>query len=253
VGAEDRSAHAPQAGSRPGRKAWRIDSMRTLGYEGSRRKRKDPVYTERYSIPFLASVLISAAERRRPGLGPWSEKTKDEIRAVFQTELSQMRQQFFELFDDAAYWEKVERTLLDVCLPRYCALAEKQTNLERRDFGLWRGGDLVARGTYAAAGLLIGILMVRLPFIPIPQTWDLFAFLTMLAGPFIPDAQIWFYKRKHRRELEAIVADMRQAEEQLRLYQPLQEPRLRTAESSGGAVSENPGAIAQRGPTRTRG
>jgi hypothetical protein len=95
--------------------------------------------------------------------------------------------------------------------------------------------------------------MVKLPFIPIPQTWDLFAFLTMLAGPFIPDAQIWIYKRKHRRELEAIVADMRQAEEQLRLYQPLQEPRPRTAEPGSGVASENASPIAQRGPTRTRG
>jgi hypothetical protein len=207
------------------------------------------VYSERYSIPFLAGVLISAAERRRPGLGPWNEQAQSEIRALFQSELAQMKRQFFELFDDSAYWDKVERTLLDVCLPRYCALAQKQTELERRDFGLWRGGDLIARGAYAAAGLLIGIIMVKLPFIPIPQTWDLFAFVTMLAGPFVPDAQIWMYRRRHRKELEAIVADMKEAEEQLRLYQPLQEPQPRALE----ATPDNASAAAQRNPTRTRG
>jgi len=217
-----------------------------------RQRRESAVYTERYSIPFLASVLISAAERRRPGLGEWNEKAEGEIRSLFVAELTQMKGQFMELFDDAAYWERVEQTLLDVCLPRYFAVARKQTELERRDYGLWRGGDLVARGVYGAAGLLIGILMVKLPFIPIPQTWDLFAFLTMLAGPFVPDAQIWWYRRRHRKELEAIVADMRQAEEQLRLYQPLQEPRPHALESSD-ASPENATVPAPRSPTRTRG
>ncbi len=211
------------------------------------------MYTERFSIPFLAGILISAAERKRPGLGPWSEKAQDEIRTVFESELAQMKRQFFELFDDAAYWDKVERTLLDVCLPRYCALAQKQTELESRDYGLWRGGDLIARGAYAAAGLLIGIAMVKLPFIPIPQTWDLFAFITMLAGPFVPDVQIWMYKRKHRKRLEAILADMREAEEQLRLYQPLQEPRSGALQPSSSVASENASVPARRNPTRTGG
>ena len=207
------------------------------------------MYTERYSIPFLASILIAAAERRRPGLGPWDEKAEAEIRSLFQSELAQMKRQFMDLFDDAAYWERVERTLLDVCLPRYLPLAQKQTALERRDYGLWRGGDLIARGVYAGAGLLVGILMVKLPFIPVPQTWDLFAFLTMVAGPFVPDAQIWWFRRKHRKQLEAIVEDMEEAEHQLRLYQPLQEPRPRALEASGPSV-ESP---LPHSPTRTRG
>jgi hypothetical protein len=129
------------------------------------------------------------------------------------------------LFDDKLYWDKVERTLLEVSFPRYCALAQKQTELEGNDYRLWRGGDLLARGTYAGAGLLIGILMVKLPFIPIPQSWDLFAFLTMIGAPFIPELQIWMHKRRYRKGLEAIVADMREAEQQLRMYQPLQEPK----------------------------
>jgi hypothetical protein len=221
--------------------------------KGLERFRELFMYTERFSIPFLAGVLISAAERQRPGLGPWNEKAQEHIRSLFESELAQMKRQFFELFDDSAYWEKVERTLLDVCLPRYCALAQKQTELERRDYGLWRGGDLIARGAYAAAGLLVGIIMVKLPFIPIPQTWDLFAFVTMLAGPFVPDAQIWWYRRRHRKELEAIVADMQQAEEQLRLYQPLQEPRAHALEPGSGVAPESTSSDAQRNPTRTRG
>jgi hypothetical protein len=208
------------------------------------------VYSERYSIPFLAGALIAAAERRRPGLGAWDENAQQQIRALFESELAQMKAQFLELFDDRAYWSKVEKTLLEVCLPRYCAVAQKQTDLERRDYGLWRGGDLIARGAYAAVGLLVGLLMVKLPFIPIPQTWDLFAFLTMVAGPFVPDAEIWFYKRRHRKALEAIVADMGEAEEQMRLYQPMAEPQLRI---EGEVTSGDRSAAAERRPTRTGG
>lgn len=204
------------------------------------------MYTERYSLPFLAGVLISALERRRLGLGPWGEKARAELRALFDAELAAMRSHFFELFDDRAYWEKVERTLTEVCFTRYCAVAEKQTNLEARDYGLWRGGDLIARAVYAASGLIVGILMVRLPFVPIPQTWDLFALATMIGAPFLPDAQVWLHKRKYRKQLEAIVADMRQAEEQLRLYQSLNEP-AGTSPQAVSSVAEEP-AARQRAP-----
>lgn len=206
------------------------------------------MYTERYSLPFLAGILISALERRRLGLGPWGEKARTELRTVFDAELAAMKSHFFELFDDRAYWEKVERSLVEVCFPRYCAAAEKQTDLERRDYGLWRGGDLIARAVYAAGGLIVGILMVRLPFIPIPQTWDLFAFLTMIGAPFLPDAQVWFHKKKYRKQLEAIVADMREAEEQLRLYQPLNEPGSTALQQGVSPVTEGPASPTIQAP-----
>jgi hypothetical protein len=100
---------------------------------------------------------------------------------------------------------------------------------------------LIARGTYAGAGLIIGVLMVKLPFIPIPQTWDLFAFATMLGGPFIPDVQVWLHKRRYRKGLEAVVKDMKEAEDQLKLYQPLQEiagPRPAAVEPVDPGVAE---------------
>lgn len=212
------------------------------------------MYTERYSIPFLAGILISAAERRRPGLGAWTENVRAELRKVFETELADLRRRFLELFDDKPYWDKVERTLLEVCFPRYCALAQKQTELEQNDYGLWRGGDLVARGTYAAAGLLIGILMVKLPFIPIPQTWDLFAFLTMIGAPFIPELQIWMHKRRYRNGLQSIVVDMRDAEQQLRMYQPLQESKSAQAIGPVSASEESKAEPSSaRNPTTHRG
>jgi len=74
---------------------------------------------------------------------------KEELKKVFDAELGEMRRHFFELFDDKSYWERIEKALLDTCFLRYCALADRQTQLERKDYGIWRGGDLLARGTYA--------------------------------------------------------------------------------------------------------
>lgn len=184
------------------------------------------MYSDRYSLPFIGGVLISSMERRRPGLGPWSDKTRDELKKSFDAELAELRRGFFELFDDAPYWDKVEKSLREICFPRYCAEAEKQTALEGRQYGIWRGGDIVSRATYALGGLIVGILMVKIPFIPIPPTWDLFAFATMLGAPFIPDAQVALAKRRYNKSLKAIVSDLKATEEQLQLYQPLVKPMI---------------------------
>jgi hypothetical protein len=181
------------------------------------------VYTERFSLPFLTKVLIAAAERRRPGLGAWTNGTREELRKVFLTELTEVRARFIELFDDKAYWTRIEKALLEDVFPRYAAVAEKQTALEQSDYGLWRRGDLIARGAYAVMGLFVGLFIVKAPFIPIPTTWDALILGLMLLGPFVPDLQVWSKKRRFENDLGAIVEDMGDAQKQQQLYQPLPE------------------------------
>jgi hypothetical protein len=200
------------------------------------------VYPDRFRLPFLAGVLIAAAERVRPGLGPWSPRVESRLRDVFATELADVRPRFLELFGDAAYFDRLQETLLGVAVPRYLTAAQKETGLEQRDYGLWRGGDLLARGVYAIAGLAIGLFLVKAPFIPIPETWDLLAFGCLIGAPFIPDAQVWLAKRKHRSALRAIVDDLRDAEAHQELYQPLAAP---------GPVDELPEST-QPSPDRLR-
>src|SRR6185295_8570757 len=103
---------------------------------------------DRFSLPFLAQVVIAAAERKRPGLGPWSPAVEAELVKTFDEELAELKRRFLEVFDDRAYWAKVEETVRQVVLPRYMAEAKRFSDLEQRDFGTWRGGDLVARLTY---------------------------------------------------------------------------------------------------------
>jgi hypothetical protein len=179
------------------------------------------MYSERFSLPFIAGVAMDAAERVRPGLGPWSDAVREQLRALFVRELEDIKPRFQELFHDEDYWRRVEHTVLNECFPRYAALAQQRSTAEATQYGIWRGGDLLARGAFALGGLVVGAAMVYLPFIPIPRTWEFVILLTMFGAPFIPDAQIAFAERRFRNAHAAILADVQRAQEVDRLYEPL--------------------------------
>lgn len=179
------------------------------------------MYPDRFRLPFLAGVLIAAAERRRPGLGPWSLQVEEQLRHAFDSELEEVRRSFLESFDDPAWFTRVEEKIEEVALPRYLVEARRQTDLEQGGYGLWRGGDLLSRIVWGLGGFFLGVFLVKAPFIPIPTSWDLLAFAMLLLCPFVPDAQIALLKRRHRHALRAIVEDLREAEAKLELYQPL--------------------------------
>lgn len=177
--------------------------------------------SERFRPPQLLRVLVDAAERRRPGLGAWSPQVRETLLGIFREELAAIRPAWFELSDDAAYWEWVERLLLDDAFPRYAALAERRSELEGREFGLWRGGDLMARAAYAVGGFALGFILVKTPAIPIPTTWDFLIFAMALAGPLVPDWQVSFHDRRYARSLEQLGHELQQAEADRRAYAPL--------------------------------
>jgi len=179
------------------------------------------VYSERFSLPFLSQVVIAAAERKRPGLGPWSLEVQAELVKTVAEELAELKRRFFEVYDDQAYWAKAENTILEVVFPRYAAEAKQFTEAERRNFGAWRGGDLVARLTYALGGFALGTFLVKVPWIPIPQTWDALIFAMAVAAPFLPDAQAWFHHRRYARRIKAILHDVEEVEQQMTLYPAL--------------------------------
>ena len=200
------------------------------------------MYPDRFRLPFLSGVLIAAAERRRPGLGPWSPQVEEQLRRAFETELEDVRKSFLESFDDPAWFARVEEKIQEIALPRYLVEARRQTDLEQRGYGIWRGGDLVSRIVWGLGGFGLGVFLVRAPFIPIPTTWDLLAFGMLLLCPFIPDAQIALHRRRHRRALQAIVEDLQDAEAKLELYQPLSSP-----EPSASALPAPRASVRQKG------
>ena len=176
----------------------------------------------KYQLAPVGAFLLEQFELRRPGITQWTPKIEASLRQQAEQELQQMERQCRELgVDDVQYWQRVRRALDDILLPRYAKLASEEIALQKRDYGIWRGGDLVARGTFALAGFILGIIAVEVPYIPIEAKW--FPALLLIAGPMFPEMVTWWYRRRFARKLGELVRDLAKASQTLETYRPLSE------------------------------
>lgn len=201
---------------------------------------------QKYQLGAVGRFLLEQFELRRPGLKTVTPEVEAEFRKQAEAEIAQMERQLHELgLSDPQYWQRVRRVVDEILLPRYAKLAQEEIDLAARDYGIWRGGDLIARAAFAAIGLVLGILCVELPYIPIEARW--FPVLPFIAGPLFPDVVIALHNRRYRQKLEAIVDDLSRASDALETYRPLSE-LTRAMELSSG-VAEAPAArVAEASP-----
>jgi len=195
---------------------------------------------EKYRLAAVGRFLLEQFELRRPGIREWTPQIEASLRQDAEGELQLMEKQARELgIDDSGYWQRVRRALDEILLPRYAALATEEIALAKRDYGIWRGGDLIARATFALAGFILGIICVEVPYIPIQAKW--FPAVLLVLGPLFPDAVMWLHRRKWRRNLEALVADLHHASATLDTYRPLSElTRALGVVSEASALEEAP-------------
>ena len=176
----------------------------------------------RYQLAAVGRYLLEQFELRRPGLREWTPEVEASFRHQAEAELQQMQRQARELeMDDPQYWQRVRRVVDEIVLPRYGKIATEEIALAKRDYGIWRGGDLVARATFAAAGFILGIIAVEVPYIPIQAKW--FPAVLLLAGPLFPDVAMWWYRWRYRKKLDELVFDLGKVSETLETYRPLSE------------------------------
>ncbi len=177
---------------------------------------------EKYRLGPVGRYLLTQFELRRPGIREWTPQVEASLRQQAEAELQLMQGQLRELeMDDPQYWQRVRRALDEILIPRYAALATDEIALKNRDYGIWRGGDLVARATFALAGFVLGIICVEVPYIPIQAKW--FPALLLVLGPLFPDAVMFLHRRRWQQKLDALVADLAHASETLETYRPLSE------------------------------
>jgi hypothetical protein len=199
---------------------------------------------ERYQLGAVGRFLLDQFELRRPGLTSFTPEIEAELRKQAEAEILQMERQLHELgIDDQPYWQRVRRVVDEILLPRYQKIAQEEIALQARDYGIWRGGDLLARAAFAAAGLVLGIVCVELPYIPVQVRW--FPVLPFLAGPLFPDLVTALYARRYRKKLDALVQDLAKASDALDTYRPLSE--LTKALEMPSELAEAPAV-----PTRER-
>jgi hypothetical protein len=162
---------------------------------------------EKYQLGAVGRFLLEQFELRRPGIKVWTPEVEGQLRVQAEAEITQMERQLHEMgIVDEQYWQRARRVVDEILLPRYAKIATEEIALAARDYGIWRGGDLVARAAFAGAGLLLGIICVELPYIPVQVRW--FPVLPFVAGPLFPDLVTALYARRYRKKLDAIVGDL---------------------------------------------
>jgi hypothetical protein len=171
-----------------------------------------------FSAPTVSRDLVVHLELRRPALlGEASSQSPEDLDAAIRLELraalEPVRRQYAETGLPLRYFEALESELLASLPARWRQVAAPFTALERRAFGLWRDGDLVARLVYTFVGLLVGGFIWWAPFIPIWEKWlpGAMAF----GGWWVPDLQTWWLRRRYARALGQIVQAYAGAQRQL--------------------------------------
>jgi hypothetical protein len=167
-----------------------------------------------YDYPSVVFAVLQECEHRRRG---W-EAEEFEIRAnaTAREKLAQIRKAFDEFGGSAPYWETLEKEVLTVVMPQYVEEAGAINESEKSGFGVWRGGDPAARAAFALIGLIVGSIIIALPWIPIFE--DLFAFALTAAGALYPDIVRYTYERRHARTLNRLITESAAYQENARLH-----------------------------------
>jgi len=155
-----------------------------------------------YSAQAVAAELLGHLERHRAAIVADDAKVRGETRVA----LARVERAYRDAELPATYLGALVAELESALPEQWRALAAPFTELERGGFGIWRGGDLVSRVVYVFAGLAIGGLCVAAPFIPIWEKW--FPFALAAGGWWLPDAQVWFHRRRYARRLGQLVRQM---------------------------------------------
>jgi hypothetical protein len=159
-------------------------------------------------------AVLTDCEHRRRGLAP--EEAGEKLNEAAREKLAEIHESYVECGGTEDYFLDLTREILETAIPQYVPRAVAQTRLEREGYDLWRGGDPVARAAFGLLGLLLGGLLVALPFVPIWE--DSFAFLLALAGFFFPEVTRLFYDRRHSRFLNRMIKDAERYQKDRRIH-----------------------------------
>jgi hypothetical protein len=167
-----------------------------------------------YDFGNVVFVVLEECEHRRRGLD--DDEADDALMRVARGKLAKIRQAYDEFGGAPAYWKVLETEVLETAMPQYIAAAREMTALERSNFGIWRGGDPAARFTFALAGLLLGSILIALPFVKIVEA--MFAFALAFLGFIYPELKRYTHERRHFRMLNRLVTEAARYQQNAKLH-----------------------------------
>jgi hypothetical protein len=167
-----------------------------------------------YDFGSVVFVVLEECEHRRRGFD--DDEAEEQLLRVARAKLTKIKQAYDEFGGSPGYWKVLETEVLETAMPQYIAAAREMTALERSHFGVWRGGDPAARFAFALAGLLLGSMLIALPFVKIVEA--MFAFALAFLGFIYPDIKRYTHERRHFRLLNRLVADAVQYQQNAKLH-----------------------------------
>jgi hypothetical protein len=153
--------------------------------------------------PVLFTVLGDCEHRRR-SLPAGDAEAAAKLAVIARQKLDEIKLCYEEAGGTAGYWRELESEVLETALPQYARAAAAKTRLELASYGLWRQGDPLSRLVLGLAGLTVGGLIVKAPFIPIFE--DAFAFVLAAAAFFYPEIKRLAYDWRYSRLLNRLIA-----------------------------------------------
>jgi hypothetical protein len=154
-----------------------------------------------YDYGNVLFAVLQECEHKRRALLP--NEAEARLREIAREKLALIREGYEELGGTPDYWQELEREVLETALPQYVPAASEQNRLEKTGYDVWRQGDPAARALFGLLGLVLGAVIIALPWIPIFE--DAFAFLLAALGIFYPEIKKAYFDVGHSRLLNRLI------------------------------------------------
>lgn len=157
-----------------------------------------------YDFASVVFVVLGECEHRRRGF----ERDELEFRLMeaAKAKLKKIKEAYDEFGGSSAYWQTLEKEVLQTAMPQYIAAAEDMNELERKSFGVWRDGDPAARTIFGLGGLVVGSFLKAV--VPLISTIENIFVLALAVAAFLyPDLKRYTHERRHVKLLNRLVSD----------------------------------------------
>ena len=196
-----------------------------------------------YDFGNVSFVVLQECEHKRRALLP--NEAEARLKEIARAKLAEIHESYVELGGAEAYWQSLEREVIETTLPQYIPAAVEQTRLEKSNYDLWRHGDPAARFLFALLGLIVGGLIIKAPFIPIVE--DTFAFLLAAGGFLYPEIKRTYFDFRHSRTLNRLIVQAEKYQKNQRLHY-VSEARLQEELAAVGTRASMPGLWREEKP-----
>lgn len=167
-----------------------------------------------YDFGNVVFAVLQECEHRRRSFN--DQELDQQLVATARKKLGKIKAAYDEFGGSPAYWEALETEVMKTAMPQYMVAAREMNTLERNKYGVWRGGDPLARIAFALGGLLLAWLLFFVPFVRIFEAAWMVAFTA--TGFFFPDIKRWTQERRHTRLLNRLVAEAAAYQQNAKLH-----------------------------------